>query len=283
MASVESIAALVQKTIPGWEKLEDQALQMAVFVQDSDLTQDTINDVVAYLRAIQAKKAEKSNEAGDFDESLVELNSILDESGQVINCPVCKTPYQFVMATGGGEEPHFINPKTKKRAKSEIVEAPTPEVVEGHDMIMVSKGSDEFLEDAVTTTHTCYKCNTMLSAWDDSGYDYTVKGWEDYDFMELAESDEIKAMYRKAGMKPPKGRGIHTKKFHTCVTKVGKKAKEAGKKIVSGDIQGDNEVNPFSICMKSIGRDAAVKKSHRRAESIDKAVSILLGEKNDTK
>jgi len=83
------------------------------------------------------------------------------------------------------------------------------------------------------------------------------------DVAELAESEDIKAMYRKAGMKPPKGKGIHTKKFHRCVTQVGKKGKVD---------------NPYAVCMSSMGRDAAVKKSHQRSEGVEKAVSMLLGE-----
>jgi hypothetical protein len=62
-------------------------------------------------------------------------------------------------------------------------------------------------------------------------------------------SKKIKAMYRKAGMKPPKGKGIHTEKFHRCVTKVGKRG---------------GVTNPYAVCMASLGKKKAVKKSHRR-------------------
>lgn len=66
----------------------------------------------------------------------------------------------------------------------------------------------------------------------------------------LNETKDVKAMYRKAGMTPPDGKGIHTKKFHKCVTSVGD---EGGK-------------NPYAICMSSLGKEKAVKASHRTDE-----------------
>jgi len=69
---------------------------------------------------------------------------------------------------------------------------------------------------------------------------------------ELKETKDVKAMYRNAGMEPPHpGKGIHTKKFHKCVTSVGEKG---GK-------------NPYAICMSSMGKDKAVKASHRTDEN----------------
>jgi len=62
-------------------------------------------------------------------------------------------------------------------------------------------------------------------------------------------SEKIKAMYRRAGLKPPNGKGIHTEKFHRCVIKLKKK----------GDVK-----NPYAVCMKSIGRAEAVKRIHQR-------------------
>ena len=62
-------------------------------------------------------------------------------------------------------------------------------------------------------------------------------------------STKIKTMYRKAGLKPPNGKGIHTVAFHKCVIKVTKKG---GAK------------NPHAVCMASLGRNKSVKKSHRR-------------------
>jgi len=65
----------------------------------------------------------------------------------------------------------------------------------------------------------------------------------------------VKEIYRKAGLKPPKGKGIHTLKFHRCVVscKVGQR-KKGRKKVTSC----------HAVCMAGIGRDKAVKKSHRR-------------------
>jgi len=68
-------------------------------------------------------------------------------------------------------------------------------------------------------------------------------------------SKKIKKMYRKAGLKPPKGKGIHTLKFHKCVVscKVGQRKKHR-KKVTSC----------YAVCMASIGRKKAVRKAHRR-------------------
>jgi len=64
----------------------------------------------------------------------------------------------------------------------------------------------------------------------------------------LNETKDITAMYKNAGMEPPHpGKGIHTKKFHKCVTSVGD---EGGK-------------NPYAICMSSLGKKKAVHKSHQ--------------------
>lgn len=62
-------------------------------------------------------------------------------------------------------------------------------------------------------------------------------------------SKTILGMYKEAGLKPPKGKGIHTKKFHEVVIGLMKK----------------NEVdNPHAVAMTILGRKKAVKKSHRR-------------------
>ena len=63
------------------------------------------------------------------------------------------------------------------------------------------------------------------------------------------ECKKIKRMYRKAGMKPPKGKGIHTAKFHRAVTKIAKK----------GGVE-----NPYAVAMAALGPEKAVRKSHRR-------------------
>lgn len=62
-------------------------------------------------------------------------------------------------------------------------------------------------------------------------------------------SRKIRAMYKKAGIKAPNGKGIHTEKFHKCVVDVSKK----------GGVK-----NPHAVCMASIGKEKAVKKSHQR-------------------
>jgi hypothetical protein len=67
----------------------------------------------------------------------------------------------------------------------------------------------------------------------------------------LGETEDVKQMYRSSGMKPPDGKGIHTKKFHSCVTQVGKE----------GEVD-----NPYAVCMASLGRNKSVHKSHRSDE-----------------
>jgi len=63
--------------------------------------------------------------------------------------------------------------------------------------------------------------------------------------------EEIKKLYRKKGLTPPKGKGIHTKLFHKCVVSYltkGMSYREAAKR-----------------CMGGIGRNLAVNKSHWRS------------------
>ena len=67
-------------------------------------------------------------------------------------------------------------------------------------------------------------------------------------------SQKIKEMYKKAGIAPPDGKGIHTEDFHSCVIQVKKKG---------------NVDNPYAVCMASLGRNKAVKKSHRRKRLVD--------------
>lgn len=69
-------------------------------------------------------------------------------------------------------------------------------------------------------------------------------------------SKEIKDLYRRAlargakNIAVPKGKkGIHTKAFHSCVTKVAK----------SGSAD-----NPYAVCMSRLGREKVVKKPHRK-------------------
>ena len=70
-------------------------------------------------------------------------------------------------------------------------------------------------------------------------------------------SKEIKDLYRKAlsrgakNIAVPKGKkGIHTKAFHSCVTKVAK---------------SESADNPYAVCMSKLGKEKAIKKSHRKA------------------
>ena len=64
-------------------------------------------------------------------------------------------------------------------------------------------------------------------------------------------SEAIRKKYHKAGLKPPDGKGIHTEKFHSCVIDVKKSGTAA---------------NPYAVCMSSLGKTKAVKKSHQREQ-----------------
>ena len=62
----------------------------------------------------------------------------------------------------------------------------------------------------------------------------------------------IKKLYKGAGLKSPKGKGIHTVKFHKCV--------------VSCKVRKKKTKKPRSchaVCMASLGKKKAVRKAHR--------------------
>jgi len=63
-------------------------------------------------------------------------------------------------------------------------------------------------------------------------------------------SQEIKDMYRNAGLKPPEGKGIHTKNAHKCVINYLKK--------------GFSKDEAWKRCVGGMGAKNAIKKSHRR-------------------
>jgi len=75
-------------------------------------------------------------------------------------------------------------------------------------------------------------------------------------------SKRIMALYEKKGITraegKPIGKGIHTFKFHKCVTEIAEK--QGG--IIDKSKQGG--VNAWAVCMKSLGREKAVKKAHLR-------------------
>ena len=63
---------------------------------------------------------------------------------------------------------------------------------------------------------------------------------------------DINAPYKKAGLKPPKGKGIHTIKFHKCAVAIASKNPKLGLDAA------------YPICMKKLGRNASVNRSHWR-------------------
>jgi hypothetical protein len=59
---------------------------------------------------------------------------------------------------------------------------------------------------------------------------------------------QIKAMYKKAGVRAPNGKGVHTKAFHSRATKIMQ--------------SGTPRTTAYATAMKQLGRNKAVKKSH---------------------
>jgi hypothetical protein len=75
------------------------------------------------------------------------------------------------------------------------------------------------------------------------------------------ESGNIKSLYTKKGLTPPDGKGIHTKKFHKIATNVAQGYKEKGYTEKEAKEKG------YATAMKLLGKEGAVRKSHRRDES----------------
>ena len=65
-------------------------------------------------------------------------------------------------------------------------------------------------------------------------------------------SKAIKAIYEKAGVRPPDGKGIHTEKFHEIAV------------AVKRDNPGYSMGRCYRIAMGNLGSEKGVKKSHQR-------------------
>jgi len=66
-------------------------------------------------------------------------------------------------------------------------------------------------------------------------------------------SKEIRRLYKKKGIKPPDGKGIHTKKFHDIATSIKR------------DNPNYSMSRCYAIAMAQLGKKKAVKKRHQRA------------------
>ena len=81
-----------------------------------------------------------------------------------------------------------------------------------------------------------------------------------YGESKVVETEDIKQMYRSAGLPVPKGKGIHTKAFHELAINVAKgylKDKSPEEAMDLG----------YATAMKQLGKEKAVKKGHRSSES----------------
>lgn len=65
-------------------------------------------------------------------------------------------------------------------------------------------------------------------------------------------SKAIKKLYTDKGLTPPKGKGIHTYKFHDIASSVMQKKKQGKSKVKE----------PYALAMSMLGRNKAVNPSH---------------------
>lgn len=93
---------------------------------------------------------------------------------------------------------------------------------------------------------------------------------------DLDETEEIKKIYRKAGVTPPKGKGVHTAKFHKMAAGILKSMKPKSESVDITEWTPSEEQKriAYATAMKRLGKQKAVKKGHRRRknENIQQAV-----------
>lgn len=75
-----------------------------------------------------------------------------------------------------------------------------------------------------------------------------------FEYNDIEKSKEIKKLYTEKGLTPPKGKGIHTKKFHEMVSAI---LKEDKSKSYS---------DAAAIAMSKLGSKKAVKPVHQKDE-----------------
>lgn len=73
----------------------------------------------------------------------------------------------------------------------------------------------------------------------------------------IKETEDIKQMYRNAGLPTPDGKGIHTKAFHELAINVAKGY------VKGGDSPKEAMDKAYPTAMKQLGKGKAVKKVHR--------------------
>lgn len=83
---------------------------------------------------------------------------------------------------------------------------------------------------------------------------------------DILETEDIKALYRKAGLPVPKGKGVHTKKFHELAVKIAKGYVERG------DSPKEALKKAYPTAMKQLGAKKAVKKEHLKEETSESII-----------
>lgn len=79
----------------------------------------------------------------------------------------------------------------------------------------------------------------------------------------MPQGKTIKKIYKKAGIKAPKGKGEHTVKFHKRATSIMKGYKKGG-------LTEEEKNISYATAMKQLGRNKSVNKSHRRTKKTNK-------------
>ena len=88
---------------------------------------------------------------------------------------------------------------------------------------------------------------------------YSIKN--NISYPDIPRCIRIVSMYIDTGFNPPAGgKGIHTEKFHRCVTDIGMK---------QGGLY--EPYNAFTVCMKTVGADDAIRPEHRNTEEYKEA------------
>jgi len=88
---------------------------------------------------------------------------------------------------------------------------------------------------------------------------------EDMKESKVNETEEIRKLYTSKGLKPPKGKGVHTKAFHKCATGY-------AAKIKSGEM---TQKEAYKRCMGALGKKRAVKPAHQRNESVEQIIDYI--------
>lgn len=126
------------------------------------------------------------------------------------------------------------------------------------------------LEESELVEKKCPKCGQKLEVRaipdsEDNQFECMKCGYAEpvlEESEEVDESADIKKMYKDAGLPAPDGKGIHTKAFHELAIKIAKGY------TAKGDSGQEALDKAYPTAMKQLGKEKAVKKAHRKSESV---------------